>query len=171
MSGKYSPIILILRQFWFVLEPQPLTKRPFSLLTPSPAFFWTSNFLSLSPPHTHTHTHYAKYAHTVYAHPCGPVSRPLGWSDSTHHMQTASGQQFKSMTVILDTTRTQTHTGKEGGSFSALWFDTCTRLKIIWRTWVVNYRLENQKAALYPALMGVLPWWTCWYSPSCSIYL
>lgn len=32
-----------------------------------------------------------KYTRAAYSHPCGYTSRPLGWSDTPHHTQTASG--------------------------------------------------------------------------------
>lgn len=62
--------------FSILVWSQSLLKKAF--LTTTPPSFWTPIFHL--PSDTYTQTQY-KYTHTVYSHPCGPTSNPLGWSD------------------------------------------------------------------------------------------
>lgn len=113
-----SPFFLFDRtcsQFLICFGARASSKKKIILtLNPTPSSFF-SELLSVFLPHTPY-----KYAQTVRSHPCGPTSSPLGWSDTTHHVQTASGHQFNGVTDSY--TQYHTHGQERAGTTNASWF-------------------------------------------------
>lgn len=83
---------------------------------------------------TYTHAHKLLICQWCILSSLRPTSRPLGWSDATHHMQTATGNWFNSMTDSYPQYHTQ---GKRRGYYYCIAVWHVCNLTVVTRAWKV----------------------------------